>query len=415
MRYRLEKTWQNFGDPLNEASKALTSEFAVRAANLAAAGGDPWFSWYYSHAGLFVGDLDPVTAEAAVEKYRVDVSRALADILQVGFALKGEWALVLANYAKDEQARKKNDEASLSSGPNTRFNDEGVKLNADGTPRTPDQDAVDARKLLRINGLAHFMLLEDEHVAGNLSLLVIQCLGYPDAYTCRRITKICHRVLETTAWAPHYSQLLGQSMFQQAVRNIVTEPKWMVGLEWSVITVARDIYCRLVLGQALQSGGQGAALQQPLLENVFPPAYEQVKSYDKPLLGGGILTTPCDYPRQTLASLAGIDMSIVDQFDAKMKEKRSTKDQKDLIRDLLREAAEHLKAQYPSNSLENATSISLFDRAAAEESLLQSHRRADVVPALPEKLVTHTQARRAAERRQRNLSQTAEGLQAFGI
>ena len=39
----------------------------------------------------------------------------------------------------------------------------------------------------------------------------------------------------------------------------------------------------------------------------------------------------------------------------------------------------------------------VFDRAAAEESLLQSYRRPGVVPALPEKLTTYSQAQRAAE------------------
>jgi hypothetical protein len=419
VRYRLEKTWQHYGDASYLATKALTSENTAQAASLAASGGDAWFSWYYSHSGLFVGDLEAVIAEAAVEKYRFEIGRSLADIIQVGLALKGEWALVLANAAKDDQARKKNDDTSLLSGPITRFNDDGAKLNADGTPKTADQESIDARKLLRINGLAHFLLLENEHIAGNLSLLIIQCLGYPDAYTCRRITKICHRIIETTAWTPQYSQLLGQSMFQQAVRNIVTEPKWMVGMEWSMINVVRDIYCRLVLGQALLPGGQGAGQQLPLVENSYPPTYEQAKTFDRPLLGGGILTTPSEYPRQVLASLAGISMSMVDQLDASMKGKRSAKDHKDVIRDLLREAADHLKAQYPAQAGDSAApaATSLFDRAADGESLLHSHRRPDVVPPLAEKLVTHSQhaKKSAAERRQRNFSQTADGLQAFGL
>ncbi|GKY93691.1 hypothetical protein MPSEU_000336300 [Mayamaea pseudoterrestris] len=411
VRYRLEKTWQHLGDPSHEATKALSSENAADAAKLAAAGGDAWFSWYYSHAGLFVGELDAVTAEAAVEKYRVDLSRTLADVLQVGFALKGEWALVLANFAKDEQARKKNDDAAFLSGPSTRFNDDGVKVNADGTPRTPDQDSTDARKVLRINGLAHYMLLENEQVAGNLTLLVIQCLGYPDAYTCRRVTKICHRILETTAWSPQYSQLLGQSMFQTIVRNILTEPKWMVGLEWAVISIARDIYCRLVLGQALQCGGQGAGQQQNFIQNSHPPAYEQVKTFDKPLLGGGILSIPSVYPRQVLGTI-GISSTAIDNFEERMRAKRSAKDQKDFIRDLLREAADLLQNQFPSDTV---GSLDPFNRASAEESLLHSHRQTDIVPALPEMLTTQSQAEKAAKRRQRNLSQTAEGLQAFGI
>jgi exportin-5 len=415
VRSRLEKTWQHFGDPSSNDTKALTSANALQAANLAASGGDAWFSWYYSHAGLFVGDLDAVTAEGAVEKYRFEISRSLADMLQVALALKGEWALVLANVAKEEQARRKNDDSRLSTGPSTRFTDDGINVNADGTPRMADQDVLDAKRLLRINGLAHFLLLENEHIAGNLCLLVIQCLGYPDAYTCRRITKICHRVIETTSWTPQYSQLLGQSMFQQAVKNIVTEPKWMVGMEWAMINVARDIYCRLILGQVLQPGGQGAAAQQQALqENAYPPCFEQSKTYDRPLLGGGILTVPSEYPRQTLVSLPGITAAAVQQLETSMKEKRSAKDHKDLLRDLLREASLHWKAQHGSNTSNMAAAAtSLFDTAVEGESLL--HRRDIVIPDLPEKHVTLGQARKAAERRQRNLSCTAEGLQAFGI
>ena len=175
-------------------------------------------------------------------------------MLQTALALKGDWALVLANQAKEDQAQKKNDASILMNGPPNRLVDEGVTLNADGTPRVPHQVYIDARKLLRINSLCHFMLLENEGIAGNLTLTLIQCLGYPDAYTCRRTVKLCHRILETVGWSTQYSHLIGQQMFTQVVKNVVTEPKWMVGVEWDMINVVRDIYCRLVLGQILQPG-----------------------------------------------------------------------------------------------------------------------------------------------------------------
>jgi hypothetical protein len=82
-------------------------------------------------------------------------------------------ALVLATQSKEEQAVKKNDPSKLSSGPKSRINHGGV-VNADGTPRLENQTAVDARKSLRISGICHFMLLEDERVAGHLTLSVIQ-------------------------------------------------------------------------------------------------------------------------------------------------------------------------------------------------------------------------------------------------
>merc|ERR1712083_268406 len=102
---------------------------------------------------------------------------------------------------------------------------------------------------------------EDETIARSLVFSIIQCLEYPDAYTCRRSIKICHRTLETVAWVDHYTELLGNHMLSTAVKVIITEPKWMVGLEWEMINLVRDIYCRLVLGQSLLFGGQGAAME----------------------------------------------------------------------------------------------------------------------------------------------------------
>jgi Exportin-5 family len=240
LRYRLEKTWlpvvqSGSTSSATEGTKALSSQDCAQAARLAAQGGDAWYSWYYAHAGLFVGDVDEVIGEAAVEKYRVDLGRTYSDVLLTAFALKGEWALVLANQAKEELAVKKNDPHVRTDGPASRFNDEGVVLNADGTPKTSAQLSSDARSLRRINGLCHFLLLENEQIASNLTITVIQSLGYPDAHTCRRITKICHRILETVAWSPLYSQVIGKDMFTVAVKNLVTEPKWMVGMEWEMI------------------------------------------------------------------------------------------------------------------------------------------------------------------------------------
>jgi hypothetical protein len=392
------------------ASKALCSADCGNVAQIASGGEEKWFSWYYAHAGLFVGDLDQVTSEAAVEKHRVDISRTFSDVLQTALALKGDWALVLANQAREEQALKKNDSSILSTGPRNRCQDDGVAVNADGTPKLAHQAEVDARKLLRINGLCHFLLLESEGIAGNLTLTVIQCLGYPDAYTCRRTVKICHRILETVAWSPQYSQLLGQQMFTQVVKNIVTEPKWMVGVEWDMINVVRDIYCRLVLGQMFQFGGQGPGLQQS--DGLNGNRYEQAKTVDKPLQGGGILVIVSDTPRQILASLPGIGGVGVQQFEATMKTKRSAKDQKDCIRDLLRVAADNLNELNPVAGSDGSAAAGIFDRAVAEESLLHASSRAKLVQDIPEKLVTQSQMNKAAKKQ--NQEQPG-GLVAFQL
>ena len=413
IRYRLELSWgpvvsgEQSSAISTKGKTALSSSETQSAAQLALNKGENWYHWYYSHSGLFVGDLDSITAEAAVEKYRVDVTRAVLDALQVALGLKGDWSLVLANKARAEQPPAKKDDSKFLNA--NRLVPPKVEMNADGTPKSEYSQAADARKLGRINGLCHFLLLEDERIAGNLVTTIVGCLRYPDAYTCRRTTKICHRILETVAWVPQYSQILGEQMLIQAVRNIVTEPKWMVGIEWDMINVARDIYCRLVLGQTLQFGGQGAAQQQNMSQS-NPGTYEQAKSVNDPLQGGGILVVPSDFPRRVLMSLPGIQSSDVQLFESRMKEKRSAKDQKECIKDLLVVAAAKIKESVPNAG--NHSHSDAFDRAVEGESLLMSSKT-PLVPALPEKLITRSQL----ERRQTPEEQPEgpSGLYAFNL
>jgi hypothetical protein len=424
MRYRLEKTWApiigNAGSTSAftlSATKALTSSECTNIGIIASRGEDDFYSWYYGHAGLFVGDLDSVTSEAAVEKYRVEISRTFSDVLQAALALKGEWALVLANFAKEDQAARRHDSSKLTSVPKTHVNTEELVVNADGSPKLAHQSAVDARKMLRISGLSRFLLLESESIAGNVTMTAIQCLSYPDAYTCRRVTKICHCILETAGWLPKYSHILGDQMFVQAVKNIVLEPKWMVGIEWDMINVIRDIYCRLVLGQTLLRGGQGPGQQQNLVGG-NKDRYEQSKTVNQPLQGGGVLEIATDVPRQILSNLPGIGILAVEQFENQMKTKRSAKDQKDCIRDLLRIASDTVNEMNPSassssNSVGAASSI--FDRAVEEESLLHSARRPAHVQDLPEKLVTRTQLNRVLAAANNHKEDNPGGLVAFSL
>jgi hypothetical protein len=80
----------------------------------------------------------------------------------------------LANIAKEEQAIKKNDPSKLSAGPKSSMMSDGEqRVNADGTPRSRNQAAIEARQLLRINKLCHFLLLEDERAASALTISII--------------------------------------------------------------------------------------------------------------------------------------------------------------------------------------------------------------------------------------------------
>lgn len=288
---------------------------------------------------------------------------------------------------------KKGDASKLSSGPVTRFNGgSATRLNADGTPRGENETALEARKTLRINEMCRFILLSDERVAYSLASAVVDALEYPDAYTCRRCTKICHRILEACAWDARYTQLIGSRMFGKAVKAVVTEPKWMVGIEWDMINLIRDIYVRLVLGQTLLPGGQGPAIQQPK-DSTNPHAFEQAKNADKPLIGGGILCTPTDLPREIFAGLPGIGVDKVRQLDADMSQKRSAKDQKDALRELLRVAAENLK------QVEGTPADSVFGRAKESEGLLGQHIKRDWVAGDSDKLVTASMVRKQQEAR----------------
>lgn len=390
MEFRLKCTWSPIlkvsGTSL-ESTKAMGSSDCMSLATLASRGGDEWFIPFYARGGAFVGDLDSITSEALVEKLRVELSRCYADMIQSALALKGDWALVLANLAREEQA-KKGDSTALWTGPNTKGLNNKGPVNADGTKRTKFHYAIEARKHQRIEKLCHFLLLENEAIAGYLVLSIVESLNYPDAYTCRRCLRICHRILEAVAWVDRYTQLLGSQMFTNAVRGVVFEQKWMVGIEWDMINVVRDIYCRLVIGQSLQWGGQGAAMQSP--RGHSNNQFEQTKVVDNPLQGGGILVNPSDLPRQVLVALPGIAPDMVLQLETTLKEKRSAKDQKDVIRDLLRIAAENLKEN------ENADDQGILSRADASESLLNQKQTAkkNVIQDLPERLVTQSMTNR---------------------
>ena len=92
-------------------------------------------------------------------------------------------ALVLATQSKEDSAAKRHDPSKLTSGPKSQINYGGL-VNADGTPRKQNQSAVDARKLVRISGINHFLLLEDEKVAGHLTLSVIQVSCISKSLAC---------------------------------------------------------------------------------------------------------------------------------------------------------------------------------------------------------------------------------------
>lgn len=99
--------------------------------------------------------------------------------------------LVLANISKEDQAFKRNDPSRLSTGPRSAMilSDDQPR-NADGTPRTINQPAIEARQLQRINKICHYMLLEDERIAGALvvSLVDVSNIIYKNLSTVYFLT-----------------------------------------------------------------------------------------------------------------------------------------------------------------------------------------------------------------------------------
>jgi hypothetical protein len=324
--WRLTCTWKVINGKPGSAPPSSATSTAAATDCSSGQGSDTWYETYYSYCGLFVGDLDETDSEAITEKIRTELSHCWADMIQGALALKGDWALALANIAKEKDLKHKGHSKAVPGGYVTTTQ----KTNADGTIRTAEHEVLEQLKTTRIDAMSRYLLFEPK-VAGPLVQTAINLLSYPDAHTTRRCIKICHRVLETCAHIPEYSNLLSQ-MFTTSVNQIVAEPKWMVGVEWDVIALIRDIYCRLVLGQALLPGAQGPGLQcdsnadlsAGINSNI---TFTQHKNVTSPRDGGGVLQNPSDLPRNTLATLPGSGADAVMKLEQHMINKRSAKDQ----------------------------------------------------------------------------------------
>jgi len=152
-----------------------------------------------------------------------------------------------------------------------------------------------------------------------------------------------------------------------------------------MINIIRDLYGRLILGQYFLPGGQGPGLQQSR-DPSNAMRFEQTKVVEKPLLGGGILPNPSDFPRRILMEI-GMSQDDVVELEKKLVEKRSAKEQKDTLRDVLRVAADKTKG-----------ANGILERAGEEESLLHEKGRKPEVQSLPEKLVTYSMVKKKEEK-----------------
>jgi len=366
LQHRLAASWTVFpggkvGTPAvdNNTVQSAASECSSTA------GSDAWFNKFYSYSGLFVGDLDSMDSEALVDKTRIDLTHTWADCVMAALALRGEWALTLANIAKEFDTAKRGGNAKPVVNSKHIAN---ANVNADGTVRDGNSAISEARNVVRIDALASYLLTTDA-VAGPVVMTTIACLSYPDAHTCRRAIKISHRILETCASEVKYEAIFAQ-MFEACIKNILMEQRWMAGCEWDLIALVRDIYCRLVMGQSLTPAGQGPGLQCACEVGIF----QQPKSYGKPREGGGVLAKPSDAPRQLLSSCPGKSPLLVMEFEKQLNAKRSAKDQKNTFRDFLLVSSELIKKNEGAG-VDNG----VFGRKdAGEQSVLQRQTKSDI-------------------------------------
>ena len=86
LQFRFQCSWSpvlgSGGLPTDTTKPLFSVNCADTANQLASIGVESWLIGYYARCGLFVGDLDSVTAEAMAEKTRVELTRTFADTIQ---------------------------------------------------------------------------------------------------------------------------------------------------------------------------------------------------------------------------------------------------------------------------------------------------------------------------------------------
>ncbi|KAG5177597.1 armadillo-type protein [Tribonema minus] len=210
-----------------------------------------------------------------------------------------------------------------------------------------------------------FLLVASDQTAYPMVMLVVGALCWPDGPACRGAIKCAHKITEAVWRMPKYSQVIGKSMMGAAVYALVTEPKWMVGLEWDMLQLTRVIYIKLVIG------GDASDLES----------------------NGGVPTPISEEPRKLLLTLPGVSDADVQSLedvlrivtitqaeggaeskDPRFSQKTLAARQRDALRDLFRKAAKHFEQH-----------LSSTERASSDDSILR--RGGHAVLDLPSDLV----------------------------
>ena len=100
-KWRIASSWKvNQDGRIGSVAPASAMSKEASADCVNGGGTDAWYESYYAYCGLFIGDLGETDGETLVEKVRNGLTQAWSDCLLTAFALKGDWALVLANVSK---------------------------------------------------------------------------------------------------------------------------------------------------------------------------------------------------------------------------------------------------------------------------------------------------------------------------
>ncbi|CAI5742575.1 unnamed protein product [Hyaloperonospora brassicae] len=165
--------------------------------------------------------------------------------------------------------------------------------------------------------LRDYILTQSPSLPFSIGAILIQVICWKDTLSCRKAVALGDKLVNALHADAKYHALLGRGIFSAALQGILTEHVGHVkedGLKWEIINLVRNIYCRLALG--------------------LTPV-EECKGIDpcnQPLRPASSL---CAAPREILLSLPDVEPAQVDALDALMREKHSTKTQKNAFKELL--------------------------------------------------------------------------------
>ena len=320
--------------------------------------------------GIVLGPtVDDATRELVIEKTRREVTRTLLGVLQAWLAIMGDLGKAYINYdgAKPTFGTGGGSSAVDPAGGGGRGNpspkgtrggggDDGGGGDGDvgesgGGGASESMDAAHshgiwnrtagaaadaAAKRDKADALAHFLFLGDPAVAYPLAGVVNAALLWPDGQACTRALSLAHRMVGVCAGQPHYEPLLGTHLMHAAVFALVSSPKWLEGLEWDVLNLARDLYCLFAIGLASDKlcyavastrGAAGGRAETPPDPAVEAAAEAALRRQLSPVAGR---------PRAVLLSVGGVSAEAVSVLDrALVVTCTDTKGQKEALRELL--------------------------------------------------------------------------------